>query len=299
MPASTTCRYWCCGHANPVALTRKASQMGTDQLVIVAALAGAVLLGDVQAVAAHDAHHHAAPAPADAKAARVTLYDNELVDSDGHAVRFKSEAVDDRIVVVDFIYTSCTTICPITSAIFSEVQQRLIERLGERFGRDVKLVSLTVDPATDTPERLKDYAASFGSSTGWLWLTGDKPKVDKVLTGFGAYAVDFTRHAGAIVVGDARSGDWTRFYGVPIRRTSLLRSNSCSPPASRQASPRGDEPCREYRWLRCFSRCLCRSRRSPKNIIMAPLRRAPRCRRKWRQEPCGKRRPSATLPTLR
>jgi len=188
-----------------------------DALLIAAMLVGAVLPGGLQTVAAHDAHHHAAPTPADAKAqaARVTLYDNELVDLDGHAVRFKSEAVDDRIVVVDFIYTSCTTICPITSAIFSEVQQRLIETLGERFGRDVKLVSLTVDPATDTPERLKDYAASFGSSTGWLWLTGDKPKVDKVLAGFGAYAVDFTRHAGAIVVGDARSGDWTRFYGVP------------------------------------------------------------------------------------
>jgi protein SCO1/2 len=188
-----------------------------DALLIAAMLAGSVLPSGLQTVAAHDAHHHAAPASTDAKgqAARVTLYDNELVDSDGHAVRFKSEAVDDRIVVVDFIYTSCTTICPITSAIFGEVQQRLIERLGERFGRDVKLVSLTVDPATDTPERLKDYAGNFGSPTGWLWLTGDKPKVDKVLAGFGAYAVDFTRHAGAIVVGDARSGDWTRFYGVP------------------------------------------------------------------------------------
>ena len=191
--------------------------MGTDQLVMVAALAGGVLLGDVRAAAAHDAHHHAAPAPADVKAqaARVTLYDNELVDSDGQAVRFKSDAVDNRIVIVDFIYTNCTTICPITSAIFGDVQERLIERLGEQFGRDVKLVSVTVDPATDTPERLKDYAGNFGSPVGWLWLTGDKPKVDKVLAGFGAYAADFTRHAGAIVVGDARSGDWTRFYGVP------------------------------------------------------------------------------------
>src|SRR5215470_219155 len=170
MPASTTCRCWCCGHANPAALTRKVNQMGMDQLVMVAALAGAVLLGGPQTVAAHDAHHHAAPAPADVKAqaAHVTLYDNELVDSDGKAVRFKSEAVDNRIVIVDFIYTNCTTICPITSAIFGDVQERLIERLGEQFGRDVKLVSVTVDPATDTPERLKDYAGNFGSPVGWL-----------------------------------------------------------------------------------------------------------------------------------
>jgi protein SCO1 len=186
-----------------------------DALAIAAMLVGAALLDDARATAAHDAHHHAAPADVKAQAARVTLYDTQLVDSDGQVVRFKSDAVDDRIVIVDFIYTSCTTICPITSAIFGDVQERLIEKLGEQFGRDVKLVTLTVDPATDTPERLKDYAGNFGSPTGWLWLTGDKPKVDKVLAGFGAYAADFTRHAGAILIGDARSGDWTRFYGVP------------------------------------------------------------------------------------
>lgn len=183
--------------------------------MIAAILVGAVLLGCLPTLAAHDAHHRAAPADVNAQATRVTLYDIQLVDSDGQAVRVKSDAVDDRIVIVDFIYTSCTTICPITSAIFGDVQERLIEKLGEQFGRDVKLVTLTVDPATDTPERLKDYAGNFGSPTGWLWLTGDKPKVDKVLAGFGAYAADFTRHAGAILIGDAHSGDWTRFYGLP------------------------------------------------------------------------------------
>ena len=85
----------------------------------------------------------------------------------------------------------------------ADVQERLIEKLGERFGRDVKLITLTVDPATDTPERLKDYAGNFGSPAGWLWLTGDKPQVNKVLAGLGAYAADFTRHSGAVLVGDA------------------------------------------------------------------------------------------------
>ena len=178
-------------------------------------LAGAVLLGATQTAAAHDLHHHAPPADAKPKAARVTLHDIQLVDVEGQAVRFKSEAVGNRIVVVGFIYTSCTTICPVTSAVFADVQERLIKKLGEQFGRDVKLISLTVDPATDTPERLKDYAASFGSPAGWLWLTGEKPQVDRVLTGLGAYVADFTRHSGAVLVGDTRSGDWMRFYGIP------------------------------------------------------------------------------------
>jgi protein SCO1 len=179
------------------------------------ALAGAALLVDLRPAASHDAHHHAAPQDPSSKSARITLHDIQLVDTDGQTVRFKSDAVGDRIVVVDFIYTSCTTICPITSALFGEVQGRLAEKLGERFGPDVKLISLTVDPAIDTPQRLKDYAGNFGSPAGWLWLTGDKPKVDKVLAGLGAYSADFTRHSGAILVGDAHSGEWTRFYGIP------------------------------------------------------------------------------------
>ena len=187
--------------------------MGRRRALVAAIIASSALL-HMQATAAHDAHH-AMPADASSKPARVTLRDIQLVGVDGMPVRFKSEAVGNRIVVVGFIYTSCTTICPVTSTILGRVQERLMETLGEGFGRDVKLITLTVDPATDTPERLKDYAANFGSPAGWLWLTGDKPQVNRVLTGLGAYAADFTRHSGAILVGDARSGDWTRFYGIP------------------------------------------------------------------------------------
>jgi protein SCO1 len=192
---------------------RRATEI--QRIVLTAMFAAAALIGGMHGAIAHDAHHHAAPAVAKPKAARVTLHDIALVDTDGEAVRFKSEAVGDHIVVVDFIYTSCTTICPVTSAMFADVQERLMDRLGEGFGRDVKLITLTVDPATDTPERLTDYALNFGTPEGWLWLTGNKPQVDKVLAGLGAYAVDFTRHSGAVLVGDGRSGDWMRFYGLP------------------------------------------------------------------------------------
>lgn len=194
-----------------------------DHLITAVVLALAALVADVQAAASHDMHHHAAPADPAQQAARVRLHDLQLVDVGGAAVRFKSEAVGNRIVVLGFIYTSCTTICPVTSAVLADVQGRLIEKLGDQFGRDVGLVTLTVDPATDTPERLKDYAGNFGTPTGWLWLTGDKPKVDKVLAGLGAYAADFTRHSGAVLVGDARTGEWTRFFGVPDSSAIVAR----------------------------------------------------------------------------
>ena len=178
-------------------------------------LFSAALLGRIEAPAAHDAHHHAASPDAKPKAARVTLHDIQLVDVDSQTIRFKSEAVGNRIVIVGFIYTSCTTICPVTSAVLADVQTRLTKKLGEGFGQEVRLITLTVDPATDTSERLKAYAANFASAAGWLWLTGEKPQVDRVLTGLGAYAADFTRHSGAVLVGDARTGDWMRFYGIP------------------------------------------------------------------------------------
>jgi protein SCO1/2 len=184
----------------------------------VAMLLGPATLAVTYASVAHDGHrqhHQATPSDAKPDAARVTLHDNQLVDVDGHTVRFKSEAVDNRIAVIGFIYTSCSTICPVTSAVLADVQDLLITRLGERFGRDVKLISLTVDPVTDTPERLKDYAESFRSTAGWLWLTGEKPKMDRVLNGLGAYVADFTNHSAAVLVGDARSGDWTRLLGIP------------------------------------------------------------------------------------
>lgn len=214
--------------------------MRIEPVVMATMLFSAALLGGIEAPAAHDAHHHAAPAEAKPKAARVTLHDLQLADVDGQTIRFKSEAVGNRIVVVGFIYTSCTTICPVTSAVFADVQQRLIKTFGERFGHEVKLITLTVDPATDTSERLKAYAANFGSPVGWLWLTGEKPQVDRVLTGLGAYAADFTRHSGAVLVGDARSGNWTRFYGIPNpsdivdRVDQLLAARSASGLADRR-----------------------------------------------------------------
>jgi protein SCO1/2 len=180
---------------------------------------GVATLAAAYTAAAHDGHrqHHDQAVPSDAKpsAARVTLHDSRLVTVNGQVLRFKSEAVDNGIAVIGFIYTSCSTICPVTSAVLADVQDLLVAKLGERFGHDVKIITLTVDPATDTPERLKDYAESFRSTPGWLWLTGEKPEMDRVLNGLGAYVADITKHSAAVLVGDARSGDWTRLFGIP------------------------------------------------------------------------------------
>lgn len=170
-------------------------------------------LGALPLALAHDQHrgHQTDAKAVKAQNARVTLTETPLVDQDGRSLRFKTDAVGERIVVLGFIYTTCTTVCPVTSQLMLQTKARL----GARVGQDVGLITVTVDPVRDTPARLKEYAGQLGAGEGWSWLTGPKPQVDEVLKVFGAYSANFLDHPPLVVVGDAKSGRWLRFYGFP------------------------------------------------------------------------------------
>jgi protein SCO1/2 len=177
----------------------------------------------------HEHHHHEGASTADGedphahhkammdkpveaqKSGNIDLRDRALLDQDGQEVRFVSDVIGDRIVVMDFVYTTCTTVCPVLSAVFAQLQ----DRLGDELGADVALVSVTVDPVRDTPQRLKAYAATHNARDGWVWLTGPKTTVEDVLTGVGAYSVNFEDHPAMVLVGDGRTGEWSRFFGFP------------------------------------------------------------------------------------
>jgi len=148
----------------------------------------------------------------DASAASdVKLRDELLVNQHGDAVRFVSDVVRDQIVVMDFVYTTCTTVCPVLSVIFQQVQAGL----GDRLGTDVRLISVSVDPVRDTPQRLKRYAEGLQAHPDWVWLTGEKTTVDEVLRGLGAYSPNFEDHPSIVLIGDPQSGTWKRFFGFP------------------------------------------------------------------------------------
>ncbi len=184
-----------------------------------AALVCAGLVIGAPAIFAHGtAAEHGAEAPAQQHAAAtnrqaidVTLHDLELLNQDDERVKFASDVLGDKLAAVTFFYSSCTTTCPITNAIFAQLQSRL----GERLDRDVQLVSLTVDPVTDTPRRLASFSAKFQRKPGWTWLTGEKQNVDRVLEGLGAYSADYSLHPVMVLVGDPRSGRWSRLFGFP------------------------------------------------------------------------------------
>lgn len=166
----------------------------------------------------HDGHaHHGVAKPASAVALKFP--DATLVASDNRKLRFASEVLGDRLVVIDFVYTSCTTVCPVVSAILSQVQ----DRLGARLGSEVRLVSLTVDPARDTPAQLKAYSAKHGARPEWLWLSGQSEAVNSVLKAAGTWTPNFEDHPAVILVGDARTGQWTRFYGFASPEEILAR----------------------------------------------------------------------------
>ena len=162
--------------------------------------------------------------PTDAKtqggaSAAVKLLDLALLDQEGNPRKFASEAIGDKVVVIDFIYTRCTTACPLISVLFAKLQEPLRERLG----KEVRLISLSLDPATDTPARLQEQARRYRALPGWLWLTGEKPQVDLVLKGLGAYTANFTEHPPQVLIGDGRRGGWTRYYGLPDPARILAR----------------------------------------------------------------------------
>ena len=142
---------------------------------------------------------------------RVELLDRVLIDQHGNEVKFVSDVIGDRIVVMDFIYTTCTTVCPVISAVFAQLQKKL----GDQLGDEVVLLSVSVDPIRDTPQRLRAYAATHHARPGWVWLTGHKRTMDDVLDGLGAYSPNFSDHPAMVLVGDARTGQWSRYFGFP------------------------------------------------------------------------------------
>lgn len=165
---------------------------------------------------------HAAPAiAAPSPTTRLKLPDAVLTDQNGRSRRLLSDVMEDKIIVANFVYTNCSTICPVTSTLFSQTQ----EQLGDLLDSRVRLISLSVDPARDTPARLKTYAETHGAKPGWIWLTGAAPEVTATLKGFGTYTASFQDHPVVIMIGDTRSGQWTRYFGFqdPQRLANKVR----------------------------------------------------------------------------
>lgn len=167
----------------------------------------------------HAHHRKQAAAAAVPSPANVKLSDATLINRDGRRVQLVSDVLAGKIAVINFVYTTCTTVCPVTSATFAQLQREM----GGRLGKDVVLVSITVDPVRDSPARLEQYAQTHDAGEHWLWLTGSKSAVDEVLRGMGAYTPNFQDHPAMVLVGDASNNRWSRFFGFPSVKDLVAR----------------------------------------------------------------------------
>jgi protein SCO1 len=133
-----------------------------------------------------------------------------VYNQNGRRLNFYTDLVKGKVVAINFIFTTCTTICPPLTATFRRVQQEL----GEHMGRDIELISISVDPTIDTPERLFDFAAKFKAGPGWTFVTGERTQIDALLQALGAAVANKNDHTPMILVGNEATGYWTRAYGL-------------------------------------------------------------------------------------
>jgi len=142
-------------------------------------------------------------------AERHVMPDVVLVNQNGAKVRFGELMQSDKPVIVDFIFSTCTSICPILSASFANLQQKL--------GADaqkVRLVSISIDPENDTPKVMKEYLERYRAKPGWDFLTGTRADIDKVMYAFNAYIPNKTSHYPLTLIRSTNDGTWIRIFGL-------------------------------------------------------------------------------------
>lgn len=135
--------------------------------------------------------------------------DVAILDQHGKSLNFYSDLVKGKVIAVNFVFTTCTAICPSLTATFRRVQQQLQES-----SVNAQLISISVDPTTDTPERLHAFAEKFKVAPGWTFVTGNSSDIDSILKEFGVAVANKTDHTPMILIGNDAAGYWTRTYGL-------------------------------------------------------------------------------------
>ncbi len=152
----------------------------------------------------------AAAFPALAGPAGQYFKDIVLTDQNGNRVRLYEDVIKDRTVVMNSFFANCKGSCPIMTQTYISLQNRFADRLG----KDLMLVSITVDPANDTPPRLADYARNAKAKPGWLLLTGSKDEVTQALKKIGQYSETPEAHLNVMIVGNDKTGLWKKAFAL-------------------------------------------------------------------------------------
>lgn len=195
---------------------------GTARLVTLAwAMAVASWPAAAQGPTGHEAHMaQMAAAPKDPSvrvvAPQPAIGGIALVDQNGRATTLGEAVGSDKPVLVNFIFTTCTTICPVMSAGMSQ----FLTNLGA--GRDgVRVVTISIDPENDTADVLRAYAARYHAPSNWRFLTGTPASVEAAQRAFGSYRGGKTNHEAGTFVRSSADAPWIALDGFSSAETLL------------------------------------------------------------------------------
>ncbi len=158
----------------------------------------------------HEHHVQGKPGAYSSSTASYSVQDVKLVDMNGVEVALHNVLNSNSPVILNFIFTSCTTICPVMSGTFQQVQQQLGSKRSH-----ARMVSISIDPENDTPARLKEYANKYGVGPQWKLLTGTYENSITVQRDFGIYAGDKMNHKPVTFLkAQGSENTWVRLDGL-------------------------------------------------------------------------------------
>jgi protein SCO1/2 len=150
-----------------------------------------------------------AETPRSRSVARYAVPDVTLTDQDGNRVRLRDVVDPSKPLLLQFIFTSCSTICPLMGATFANFQRRL----GDE-SKDVRLVSISIDPDHDTPARMKAFLQKLDARPSWTFLTGSRQDIRQVTAAFEALSDDKSQHSPLTFFSSPADGSWVRLVGL-------------------------------------------------------------------------------------
>src|SRR5215213_246370 len=136
--------------------------------------------------------------------------DTVLLNQNGERVRLYTDLMKDKTVIIDTFFATCQASCLPMNRNLALIQ----EELGDRLGKDVNILSISVDPGVDTPTLLKAYAKKLNAKPGWYFLTGDKESVEFILKKLGQFVEDKNGHTNIFLIGNDRTGLWKKAFGL-------------------------------------------------------------------------------------
>jgi len=148
--------------------------------------------------------------PASQSPAHNYFTDVVLVNQDGEKMRLYSDLLHDKVVVINSFFATCPGSCLPMERNLEKVQQAL----GDRMGREVHIISISVDPTVDTPANLKAYAKKLNARPGWYFMTGEKQNVDFALGKLGQLVTNKEDHLNIFIIGNERTGLWKKAFGL-------------------------------------------------------------------------------------